>query len=139
MSFDSERYLGPFHRTLGIEVESAADGRAVVTLELDQQTHSSMEDRLVAQGGVVFTLADFAGGLALVTEVESHIPTVDMRIDYLRPATSDLRAVGEVLRVGSDTGVADVLVENSDGDDVASARAVFKTGEMTTGSPWEGR
>ena len=138
MEFDSERYLGPFHRLLGIEVVSAEDGRAEVTLELEQH-HSSMEDRLVAQGGVVFTLADYAGGLALVSEVQRHIPTVDMRIDYLRPATGDLRAVGEVLRNGSGTGVTDVLVENGDGEAVATARGVFKTGEMTTGSPWKGR
>lgn len=49
-----------------------------------------MDDRLVAQGGVVFTLADFAGGMALVSLVDHPISTIDMHIDYLKPATIDL-------------------------------------------------
>ncbi|WP_227378169.1 PaaI family thioesterase [Haladaptatus halobius] len=134
MSFDSEQYLGPFQRMLGLEVVSATDGHAEVTLKLEQW-HSSMEDQLVAQGGVVFTLADFAGGMALVSLIDHPIPTIDMRIDYLKPATEDLRAVGTVLRDGSGSGVVDVTVKDDAGP-VATARGVFKTGEMTTGSPW---
>jgi uncharacterized protein (TIGR00369 family) len=135
MSIDSEPYIGPFHRLLGLKVVSAADGRADVTLELDQR-HSSLDDQFVAQGGGVFTLADFAGVMALVSLVDGQMPTVDMRIDYLRPATGDLRAVGSVLRNGSDSGVVDVTVENKAGDAVATARGVFKTSGLPTDSPW---
>jgi uncharacterized protein (TIGR00369 family) len=136
MSIDSERYVGPFHRLLGLEVESVGDGRAEVSLELDER-HSSMEDELVAQGGVVFTLADFAGGMALVSLVDRQLPTIDMRIDYLRPATGDLRAIGTVLRNGSDSGVVDVTVEDDAGETVATARGVFKTSGIPSGSPWD--
>lgn len=134
MPFDSEQYLGPFHRMLGLEIESAKNGRAEVTLPLEQR-HSSLEDQLVAQGGVVFTLADFAGGIALVSLVDHPIPTIDMRIDYLQPATDDLRAIGTVLRNGSNSGVVDAIVEGEDST-VATARGVFKTSDMTNGSPW---
>lgn len=134
MGIDGEQYLGPFHRMLGLEIESVGDGRAVVMLELDEK-HSSLEDEVVAQGGVVFTLADFAGGLALVSLVDHQIPTIDMRIDYLKPAVRDLRATGTVVRNGGGSGVVDVTVEDAE-HTVATVRGVFKTGGVAAESPW---
>lgn len=135
MPIDTERYIGPFHRLLGLNVESVENGRAVVTIELKQR-HSSMEQELVAQGGVVFTLADFAGGMALASVVDQQVPTIDMRIDYLRPATENLRAVGTVLREGDESGVVSVTVEDTNDTTVATARGVFKTSDIPPEAPW---
>lgn len=139
MSTDPESYLGPFHRSLGLEIEGVSEGAATVELSLTRE-HSSMDETMVAQGGVVFTLADFCGGLTLISTDESIVasPTIDMRIDYLRPATSDLRAEGSVLRIGNHAGVADVEVRDEASKSVARARGVYKLQRKGTSSPWIG-
>jgi acyl-coenzyme A thioesterase PaaI-like protein len=51
-----------------------------------------------------------------------------MRIDYLSAGTGDLRAEADVVRVGGDVGSVDVDVYAADGEHVAQARGVYKTG-----------
>lgn len=117
----------PFADLLGIEVTAVedghAEGRVTVTEEL-----SWNEDRVMAHGGVTFTLADTVGGAALVSLVDQPVPTIDMRIDYLSAGSGDLHASADVVRCGSDVGVVDVDVFDEDDELVADARGVYKTG-----------
>ncbi|NHN40260.1 PaaI family thioesterase [Halorubellus sp. JP-L1] len=118
----------PFADLLGIEVTEAADGHAEGYLEMREEL-SWNADRLMAHGGVTFTLADTVGGAALVSEVDQPVPTIDMRIDYLDAGTGDLRAVADTVRVGGDVGTVDVEVYAVEDDAlVADARGVYKTG-----------
>ncbi|RQG97818.1 PaaI family thioesterase [Natrarchaeobius chitinivorans] len=119
----------PFASLLGIEITECADGHAEGHLEMSEEL-SWNEERLMAHGGVTFTLADTVGGAALVSLVEQPVPTIDMRIDYLDAGTGDLYAEADVVRRGSDVGVVDVEVYAADDDAlVADARGVYKTGE----------
>jgi uncharacterized protein (TIGR00369 family) len=62
----------------------------------------------------------------VITEVGSGVPTIDMRVDYLRPARrGDLLAVARTLRVGRTVSVADVEVRDEQGSVVAVGRAVY--------------
>jgi uncharacterized protein (TIGR00369 family) len=127
---DVEAFLEgmPFTDLLGVEVTAVGDGRAEGRLEMRPEL-SWNEESVVAHGGVTFTLADTVGGAALLSRVDQPVPTVDMRIDYLEAGTGDLRAVGEVVRLGSDVGVVDVDVfAEADDTLVADARGVYKTG-----------
>jgi len=118
----------PFAQLLGIEVTECADGHAEGRLEMTQEL-SWNEDRLMAHGGVTFTLADTVGGAALVSLVDQPVPTIDMRIDYLTAATGDLYATADVVRCGDDVGAVDVEVFSADDDTLlADARGVYKTG-----------
>lgn len=117
----------PFANLIGVEVTDVDDGTAHGQVEMRQEL-SWHDERLLAHGGVTFTLADTVGGAALVSLVEQPVPTIDMRIDYLEAGTGDLEATAEVVRCGSDVGVVDVLVEAEDGTAVADARGVYKTG-----------
>ncbi|WP_323676839.1 PaaI family thioesterase [Halorubellus sp. PRR65] len=118
----------PFADLLGVEVTEAADGHAEGYLEMREDL-SWNADRLMAHGGVTFTLADTVGGAALVSEVDQPVPTIDMRIDYLDAGTGDLRAEADVVRVGGDVGTVDVEVYAVEDDAlVADARGVYKTG-----------
>jgi len=117
----------PFANLLGVEVTDVADGSAAGRVEMRPEL-SWNDDRLMAHGGVTFTLADTVGGAALVSLVEQPVPTIDMRIDYLEAGTGDLEAEAEVVRCGSDVGVVDVLVTAEDGTAIADARGVYKTG-----------
>ena len=127
---DVEAFLEgmPFTDLLGVEVTAVGDGRAEGRLEMRPEL-SWNEESVVAHGGVTFTLADTVGGAALLSRVDQPVPTVDMRIDYLEAGTGDLRAVGNVVRLGSDVGVVDVDVfAEADDTLVADARGVYKTG-----------
>ena len=118
----------PFADLLGVEVTEAADGHAEGYLAMREDL-SWNADRLMAHGGVTFTLADTVGGAALVSEVDQPVPTIDMRIDYLDAGTGDLRAEADVVRVGGDVGTVDVEVFAAEDDTlVADARGVYKTG-----------
>lgn len=117
----------PFADLLGIEVTEAADGHAKGRVEMRPEL-SWNEDRIVAHGGVTFTLADTVGGAALVSVVDQPVPTIDMRIDYLEAATGDLRAEADVVRIGGEVGTVDVVVFDEEGTTVADVRGVYKTG-----------
>jgi len=117
----------PFADLLGVEVTEAADGHAEGRLEMREEL-SWNQDRLVAHGGVTFTLADTVGGAALVSLNGQPVPTIDMRIDYLSAGTGDLYAEADVVRNGSDVGTVDVNVYDEDDEHVAEARGVYKTG-----------
>ncbi|MFB6270878.1 MAG: PaaI family thioesterase [Halobacterium sp.] len=117
----------PFADYLGIEVTEVLDGHAEGRVTVTEELSWHAED-VKAHGGVTFTLADTVGGAALVSLVDQPVPTVDMRIDYLAVGAGDLRAEGDVVRCGSDVGVVDVEVYDEDGEQVADARGVYKTG-----------
>lgn len=126
----------PFARHVGIEMTAAADGEAAARLELGPE-HSSRPDRIVAHGGVPYTLADTAGGAAVMSVAAKPTPTVDMRIDYLAPSNGDrIEASAEVVRFGDSVAVADVTVTDEDGTHVAEARGVYKTGGGEGETAW---
>jgi uncharacterized protein (TIGR00369 family) len=118
----------PFAELLGVELTTIDDGHAEGHIEMREDL-SWNADRLMAHGGVTFTLADTVGGAALVSLVDQPVPTIDMRIDYLAAGTGDLRAEADVVRCGSDVGVVDVEVYAVEDETlVADARGVYKTG-----------
>ena len=117
----------PFADLLGVDVTEAADGHAEGYLEMREEL-SWNPDRLMAHGGVTFTLADTVGGAALVSLVDQPVPTIDMRIDYLEAGTGDLYAEAETVRCGDQVGVVDVIVTDDEGTALADARGVYKTG-----------
>ena len=125
----------PFRELLDIEVTEAADGHADGRLDLSAK-HSSSPTGMVAQGGVQFTLADTLGGAAAVSVEGRPTPTIDMRIDYLSPATTDLVGEADVVRYSS-TAVAEVYVEDVDGKPVARAVGVYKVGDLSEDAPWD--
>jgi uncharacterized protein (TIGR00369 family) len=67
-------------------------------------------------GGVIASLIDVAGDFALVILVGGGVPTINLRVDYLRPASGDrLNAIASVRRAGRTIGVVDIdVVDGSD-------------------------
>lgn len=125
----------PFTSRLGVEIIEAADGHARATLEMEDW-HSSSHVGQVAHGGVTYSLADTAGGAAVISLNDPPTPTVDMRIDYLSPARTDLYASAEVIRHGSNLSMASVEVEDAEGEQVATAQGTYKSGGQGEATPW---
>lgn len=128
----------PFNDHLGIEMKEIGDGRAVGVLELSE-IHSSRPDQLIVHGGVTYALADTVGGAAAISVSETVTPTIDMRIDYLSPATGGtLRAEGEVIRHGNSVAAVEVTITDDEGTMIATAHGAYKSSGGEGESPWRG-
>jgi uncharacterized protein (TIGR00369 family) len=82
-------------------------------------------------GGPIASLIDVAGDFALVIRTRGGLPTINFRVDYLRPATNtSLTATASVRRAGRTVGVVDVDVHDNSGRLVAVGRGCYS---MTIG------
>ena len=79
-------------------------------------------------GGVIASLIDIAGDFALIAVLGYGVPTINFRVDYLRPATnSDLLALARVRRAGRTIGVVDIDVTDTSGRLIALGRGCYGT------------
>lgn len=119
----------PATQTFGMEITAAADGRATAELPFQDALCFDTGDAAVLHGAATFALADNAGAAALMSHFSEPQPayTIDLRIDYLDAARTDLTAEAEVRRHGSVVGVVDIVVEDTDGNAVAIARGTYRS------------
>ncbi|WP_408957623.1 PaaI family thioesterase [Natrinema sp. 74] len=116
---------------LDIEVDHLEDGRAVLVIERNEDFENPIDNEgpNPVHGGIVATLIDTASAFALRSTFEdpstAFLTTTDLNVSYLRPATGDLRAEAEVLRVGGSTGVTDVTVKGAGGE-AAVGRTTYR-------------
>jgi uncharacterized protein (TIGR00369 family) len=79
-------------------------------------------------GGPIAAVIDTVGDYAAAMVLERPLPTVNFRVDYIRPAVNTaLNAVGAVRRLGKSVGVVDVDVFDDRGALVAIGRATYST------------
>ena len=77
-------------------------------------------------GGAIASLIDTAGCFALIMRTLQPVPTINFRVDYLRPAVGGpILADAAVRRAGKTVGVVDVDVTAQDGKLLALGRGVF--------------
>lgn len=118
----------PFHRWLGVELIGADGGEVTVRLPFRPEFTGDDKGHSI-HGGIIATLADIAGCFAVISAVGRDVPTVDLRMDYLRMARpgDDLIAVARTVKAGRTLGLADVEVRTGDGRLIAVARGNFVT------------
>jgi uncharacterized protein (TIGR00369 family) len=77
-------------------------------------------------GGPIASFIDTVGDFAVVMQTRSGVPTINFRVDYLRPSTGS-RLVGKALvrRVGRTVGVVDIDVYDDQGRLTAIGRGCF--------------
>jgi uncharacterized protein (TIGR00369 family) len=118
-----------------MELVSVESGRAVGRLPFRRELCSSPSGE-VLHGGMTYALADTVGGVAAISLAGVPTPTVDMRMDYLAPATDDLEARAEVLRRGESLTMVRVEVHDAAGEHVATAHGAYKSGGADGATPW---
>lgn len=121
---DTEVHHSPFHRFLDFTVIHAGDGRAELHLPYNKEL-LRVDGSDWIHGGVIASLIDIAANAAVSSLAGHGVPTVDLRIDYLRPSRGALTARAKTLRAGRLLAVADVDVEDSTGRITAAGRALF--------------
>lgn len=79
-------------------------------------------------GGPIAAIIDTVGDFALVMLLGRPLPTVNFRVDYLRPAIAQALVVtATVRRNGRTVGVVDIEVANEAGQLIAVGRATYAT------------
>src|SRR4051794_8767713 len=104
--------LPPFHDFLQPEAISAdpSTGVVVVRLPFRPEFRRSQQGSHY-HGGILASLIDLTGHAAVAVRIGRMVPTVDLRVDYLRAAPgTELVASGRVVRAGRTIAVADVEV-----------------------------
>lgn len=115
----------PVNRLLGIELVSVGPGQAVVTMTV---TDSMTNAQGACHGGVLFTLADTAFGLACNTYNQVCVGQ-HCTVTYIAPARVGDRLVArasERARVAR-SGIYDVTVAREEGALIAEFRGVSRT------------
>lgn len=118
----------PFNAFLGIEVLTADPAKQEVVMQLKMRPE--FERRAGTgqwHGGPIAAAIDTVGDFALAMLIGNPLPTINFRIDYLRPALNALTFVARVRRSGKSVGVVDVDVLNDAGVLVAIGRANYST------------
>lgn len=106
-----------FAKFLGIEITSVDIGQAAVKMQLKKEHLNGMG---VAQGGVIFTLADFAFAVAANS---AGLGTVGLHadIDYFRPPKGEW-LLAKAWEVNRSKTLSNYTVEVTDGEDRLIAR-----------------
>jgi len=119
----------PFQRVLGLSLESF--DLAAQTLTLRAAYGPAVERQPGTgqyHGGVIASLIDIAGDFALIAVLGYGVPTINFRVDYLRPAIkTGLITTATVRRAGKSVGVVDVDVFNDKMVLLAVGRATYST------------
>ena len=130
----------PHARALGMEVEETGPGYSILKMPYRAELAGDAT-RGIIFGGVITTLLDQALGLAVSCGLEDLRPvaTLDLRIDYLRPADPGLDLFGraECYKVTRNVAFARAIAyERDPADPFANALATFMLGTLDGNSPF---
>ncbi len=119
----------PFQQLLGLQLESFDPAAKTVAI---RSTFGPNVERAPGtgqyHGGVIASLIDIAGDFALIAALGYGVPTINFRVDYLRPASNtDLVAQARVRRAGRTIGIVDIDVTDAAGTLIALGRGCYGT------------
>lgn len=122
----------PFIHFLGLQAISMDSEALLLTVSMPMR--AELERRKGSgrfHGGAIASLIDVVGDFALVLVTKGAVPTINFRVDFLRPSVGGaLVATARVRRAGRSIGVVDVDVLDTDEKLVATGRGCYS---MATG------
>ena len=119
----------PFISFLGLKVLEANPEKESVTMECAMRPEFERgKGSGQWHGGPLAAIIDTVGDYALIMALRRPLPTINFRVDYLRPAIkTKLITTATVRRNGKSVGVVDVDVFNEQKVLLAIGRATYST------------
>ena len=117
----------PFISFLGLQVIALDHDKSEIQVRMPlkpelERRHGTRQ----FHGGPIASFIDIVGDFAIGMQAGGGVPTMNLRIDYLRPAIGEaLIGVGRVRRAGRTTAVIDVDVLDPEGRLVAIGRGTY--------------
>jgi uncharacterized protein (TIGR00369 family) len=119
----------PFHQWLGLSVEDVSSDGITVKATWREEFVVNAEVGYT-HGGILATLIDVIADFALAARLGRPFPTIDLRVDYHRPALrGDLICKGRVLKLGAQVSSAEASIFDGEGRLLASGRGVYLTAD----------
>jgi uncharacterized protein (TIGR00369 family) len=135
--------LLPFNRLLGLRVERFDTAGVEVGFDMRPELIGNVAKQIL-HGGVISATLDFAGGLTALGTILAEADfdslddigrlfagfgTIDLRVDYLRPAAGErFAATGVALRVGRRVAVTRMEMHDDHGRLLAAGTGTYITG-----------
>ena len=117
--------VSPFQRWLGLKVTHVGDGTLSVTMPWKEDLISNPAPPTM-HGGIHASVIDLLGLYAVLTTGNVCMATVDLRVDYHRPAgPGDIRAEAQVIKLGSKISTAETKVFGPTDKLLSSGRGVY--------------
>jgi uncharacterized protein (TIGR00369 family) len=115
----------PFTVHLGMQLDRAEAGEAVVSMEL--QPHL-LNNHRAAHGGVVMTLLDVAMANAALSRVDytREVVTVDLHVGFMRAGSGRLEATARATGGGKSICFCEARIADAQGQLVAQAMGTFR-------------
>ena len=119
----------PFHQFCQSEVLEVDPEQETIRLRMPMRPEFERREGTGQwHGGPIASLIDTAGDYALVFRIGSGVPTINYRVDYLRPATNTaLTAIARLRRAGRTVGVVDIDVTDDQQRLIAVGRGCYST------------
>ena len=119
----------PFISGLGLQVQSLDYERSELTVFMP--LNPSLERRAGTRqfhGGPIASFIDTVGDFAIGMMVGGGVPTINLRVDYLKPAVGDgITGTARVRRAGRTVAVVDIDVLDERGSLVAVGRGTYSS------------
>ncbi len=128
----------PFNRFLGLKVREIGNGTACLELPFRPELLGNPVAGTL-HGGAISSLLDNCGGIAVWSQIgpDDLLSTVDLRVDYLRPARAEaLIATAELVRLGNRVGVVHLRAVHagSEAELVAAGTGVYNIRRTSAGA-----
>ncbi|WP_333683538.1 PaaI family thioesterase [Pontibaca methylaminivorans] len=122
----------PHARELGMQVVEVGEGRAAIAMPYDPKLIGDPETGVIS-GGAVSALMDTCCGAAVLTHpgARGATATIDLRIDYMRPARPGQTIIARAVCHHMTRSVA--FVRATAEDDTADPPVATATGAFTVG------
>lgn len=115
----------PFHQWLGLRVTELTSTDVTIVAEA-KHSWLSDTDRGSVHGGILGALLDTAADFSLIGTIGAPVPTIDLQVNYLRPAgVGLLTAKGHLVKPGSQIATAWSEVLDANGKQLAIGRGTF--------------
>ena len=111
---------GGFTELVGVKVSSAEEGRAVVSLQAEEQ---HLNPSGTVHGGVIYTLIDVSMAQALntMTEEDEQPFTIEIKVNYMEPGKpGTLTSTAQVRKGGKRVTIVEAEVVQEDDDEVVA-------------------